>query len=100
MNTNDTRSSVADIKIKSPWKRLETWAFLIVIIGCGFIGGWSVSQYYVWKQAKVQFDQLAADYDESAKARAAILKMCLNQTKEAAEAAKEAVDKAVGGPSK
>lgn len=85
---------------KSRWKRIETWAILVFIIGCGFLAGWSVSQYFVWKQAKVQFDQLALDYDESAKARAAILKMCLNQTREAAEAAKEAVDKAVGGPSK
>jgi len=93
-------SSSSSITQKSPWKRLETWAILLFIIGCGFIAGWSVSQYYVWKEAKVHFDQLASDYDESAKARSAILKMCLNQTKDAAEAAKEAAEKAVRESSK
>lgn len=96
MKLNELGSS-SIITQKSPWKRLETWAILIFIIACGFIAGWSASQYYVWKQAKVQFDQLAADYDESAKARAAILKMCLNQTKDAADAAKEAAEKAARG---
>lgn len=99
MNMNGPGSSGIPTQ-KSIWKRLETWALLIFIIACGFLAGWSVSQYYVWKQAKVQFDQLALDYDESAKTRSAILKMCLSQTKEAADAAKEAVDKAVGGSSK
>lgn len=99
MNTNELGSSSIIIQ-KSPWKRLETWALVIFIVACGFIAGWSASQYYVWKEAKVHFDQLAADYDESAKARSAILKMCLNQTKDAAEAAKEAAEKAVRGSSK
>lgn len=99
MNMNGLGTS-GSTTTKSRWKRIETWAILVFIISCGFLAGWSVSQYYVWKQAKVQFDQLALDYDESAKARSAILKMCLSQTKEAADAAKEAVDKAVGGPSK
>jgi len=102
MNTSELGSSSAIPAIKSPWKRLETWAILVFIIGCGFVAGWSVSQYFVWKQAKVQFDQLAFDYDESAKARAAILKMCLAQTQGAANeaaaaatAAQQAADKAV-----
>lgn len=76
---------------KSQWKRIETWLFLIIMIGCGFVAGWSVSQYFVWKEANKQFKELSNSYSAAAQTRRDILQRCLSQTQVAAN---EAADSA------